>query len=120
MFDASPEDLTRLRFDLSTQGSLVMMDNRGKRLFIISSHLMHTAERGLLVAYEGGGCFFWRSEFLTKFQLMGHGFNLTVASALVDFLHALYNVQAERPAALIEASSDDHVAQTQNDEMKKD
>lgn len=120
MFDTSPEDLTRLRFDLSTQGSLVLTDARGKRLFIIASHLLNTTERGLLVSYESGGCFFWKAEFLTKFQLMAHGFNLTVASALVDFLHALYSVKEERPAALIEASEDDPADLTQTEDTKKD
>ena len=107
MFDASPENLTSLRFDLSSQGSLVMSDAHGKRLFIVSSHILHTAEKGMLVAYEGGGCFFWTGGFLNRFTLAKQGFGLAVAGALVDFLHALYNVQAEHTVARIESSADD-------------
>lgn len=93
------ETIAALREGLRGRGSVTFMGPDGKRLFLVASVNLHLEERGLLVAYEGHGAYFWDLQRpVNTFLLAGAGFDITVAPELADLLNRLLGPQGQTDA----------------------
>jgi hypothetical protein len=81
-------DIPELRKQLSSTGSMHATDAKGRRLFVVLSSQLSVEEKGLLLAYEGEGCFFFTLDRpLNTFRLVQGGFSFSVAEWLANLIN---------------------------------
>lgn len=88
-----PEAAAHLRADILATGSAVLTTATGERLFLVHSSALATPGQGILLAYEGGGVFFWQyatdERPLNIYRLTAVGFPFPVSTAIMAILDGI-------------------------------
>lgn len=86
----SSVDARELRERLRQDGGATLVLDSGQRLFFVLSRNLGLDERGMLVAFEGGGTLFWKLDRpLNAFRLMKAGISMTIAEELSHILNLI-------------------------------
>ncbi|MCO6419295.1 hypothetical protein JYK14_24495 [Siccirubricoccus sp. KC 17139] len=88
-----------LRRELLEKGAAVVHGADDKRLFLVHSTAMQMTGQGILMAYEGGGTFFWAyasdQRPLNRFRLTAAGFRIDLAEAILQIVGDLELTEPE-------------------------
>lgn len=86
----SEQTLSIIREKLSETGGVSITGPEGKAVFLVLNRNLGIEKNGILVAYEGGGAFFFDLDRpLNQFRLVQHGFSLRIAPALASLVNAI-------------------------------